>query len=189
MDPKLVVIVASTRPGRVGRAVADWFFAEAEDIGGFKVELADLKDVGLPVYDEPYHPRLSNYQHEHTKRWSAIVDAADAFVIVTPEYNFSTPPALLNAVDFIYNEWARKPAGFVSYGGVSGGLRGVQMTKQLLTAVKIMPLTEAVVIPTIGKHMAEGVFQPTEAHGQSAATMLAELRRWAVALRTMRNDA
>ena len=84
----LNVLIASTRPGRVGPAVAKWFHEVALRRGDFEeVRLVDLADFGLPVYDEPKHPRLRDYAHEHTRRWSESVDAADAFVIVTPEYN------------------------------------------------------------------------------------------------------
>src|SRR5699024_7105059 len=129
MQPKLHVIISSTRPGRVGPSVARWFHEYACHHGGFEAELVDLADFNLPVYDEPAHPRLGQYEHEHTKRWSASVAAADAYVFVAPEYNYSPTPALVNALDFVYNEWNYKPCGFVSYGGVSGGLRAVQAAR------------------------------------------------------------
>jgi NAD(P)H-dependent FMN reductase len=84
LGPKLDVIICSTRPGRVGKAVGDWFDGAARQHGGFDVQLVDLAEVNLPIYDEPKHPRLQQYEHEHTRRWSALVDAADAFVFVTP---------------------------------------------------------------------------------------------------------
>src|SRR5687767_4262370 len=99
--PKLHVIVCSTRPGRKGLAVAQWFFEHAKRHGGFDLALIDLKDVNLPVFDEPEHPRLGKYVNDHTKKWSATVDAADAFVFVTPEYNYGTPPSLLNALTYL----------------------------------------------------------------------------------------
>ena len=80
------------------------------------------------------HPRLRQYEHDHTKAWSDSVDAADAFVFVTPEYNYFAPPALMNAIDYVLHEWACKPAGIVSYGGASGGMRSAQMLKLLLTS-------------------------------------------------------
>ena len=112
----------SRRP-RKGPAVAAWFEQVAREQGKFEVEPIDLKAVNLPLLDEPEHPRLRRYKHEHTKAWSATVQRADAFVFVTPEYNFSMPPSLVNAVDYLVHEWNYKPVGFVSYGGVSGGLR------------------------------------------------------------------
>ncbi|RYG47148.1 NADPH-dependent oxidoreductase [bacterium] len=149
--------------------------------------MIDLAEVGLPLFDESRHPRLRQYEHEHTKRWSAIVDSADAFVFVTPEYNFGTPPSLVNALDYLVAEWAYKPAGFVSYGGVSGALRSVQMTKNFLTTLKMMPIPEAVVLPMFTHHMnAEGVFAPPELQEKAAVTMLAELLRWTEAMKVLR---
>ena len=87
MPLKLDVIVCSTRPGRVGLTVSEWMIEQARKHGIFDVELIDIADVNLPIYDEPRHPTLQQYEHEHTKRWSAIVGAADAYVFVTPEYN------------------------------------------------------------------------------------------------------
>lgn len=88
MTLRLHTIIASTRPGRVGPSVATWFHERAQGYDGFEAKLVDLADFDLPVYDEPKHPRLREYAHEHTRRWSASVEAADAYVFVTPEYNY-----------------------------------------------------------------------------------------------------
>jgi NAD(P)H-dependent FMN reductase len=185
--PELSVIVASTRPNRVGLPIAQWFFGQANAHGVFDVDLVDLKELNLPLLDEPKHPRFRDYQHEHTRRWSAVVEASDAFVFVTPEYNLSAPPALINAVDYLFHEWSYKPAGFVSYGGASGGMRSVQMTKMLLTALKVVPLPEAVSVHFFQQLMdPNGVFRGSEPLEKSAATMLGELARWASALKPLR---
>jgi NAD(P)H-dependent FMN reductase len=137
--------------------------------------------------DEPAHPRLQKYEHQHTRNWSANVEAADAFVFVTPEYNYSAPPALINALDYLYKEWNYKPAGFVSYGGLSGGIRAVQMIKQIVTTLKMVPLVEAVAIPFFSQHIDDtGLFTPNELHQKSATDMLDELLRWAEALKPLR---
>src|SRR3954447_2389920 len=138
--PHLQIVIASTRPSRKGHAVAAWFEQVARRHGGVAIEVGELAEVNLPMMNEPEHPRLKKYEHAHTKAWSARVAAADAFVFVTPEYNFSPPPALVNALDYLVHEWAYKPVGYVSYGGVSGGLRSVQMNKLVVTALKMMPL-------------------------------------------------
>ena len=159
----------------------------AESHGGFDSRLVDLAEVGLPVYDEPKHPRLRDYANEHTKRWSAIVAAADAFVFVCPEYNFSPSPALVNALDYLYHEWGYKPAGFVSYGGMSGGLRSVQMAKLLVTSLRMMPLPETVGIPMVHQALDEsGSLKSTPALEDAATKMLEELSRWEGALHTLR---
>lgn len=190
MALKLNVIICSTRPGRVGKPVGDWFFGAATEHGGFDAELVDLADMNLPVYDEPRHPRLRQYEHGHTKRWAASVASADAFVFVTPEYNFGPPPSLVNALNYVYVEWGYKPAAFVSYGGVSGGMRAVQVAKLTLTTLKMMPIVETVLIPTVPQHLDKetGAFRANEHHVGSAKAMLDELRRWAEALKPLRSE-
>jgi NAD(P)H-dependent FMN reductase len=184
--PSLHVVVASVREGRVGLPIAEWFVAAARTHGGFEVRLVDLKAVNLPLFNEPHHPRLQKYEQEHTKAWSSTIASADAFVFVTPEYNYGTPPALNNALNYLYVEWNYKPAAFVSYGGISGGLRSVQMTKQTLGALKMVPIVEAVTIPFVAQHMNDGAFAPSPAHDKSVPGMLNELRRWSDALRVLR---
>ena len=114
MAPRLHTIIASTRPGRVGPVIAHWFHEFAKAHGKFDAHLVDLADFNLPVYDEPQHPSRRDYQHEHTKKWSESVKAADAFVFVTPEYNYTLPPSLSNALDYVFWEWQYTPVGFVS---------------------------------------------------------------------------
>ena len=174
--PKLHVILASTRPGRAGEPIADWFVQRARAHGAFDVELVDLAEVALPFMDEPNHPRLRRYTHEHTKAWAARVDSADAFVFVTPEYNYGLTAPLKNAIDYLHFEWQHKPVGFVSYGGVAAGTRAVQMLKQVVTTLKMVPLVEAVNIPFHPQFIDElGVLQANEIMEQAAAAMLDEL--------------
>jgi NAD(P)H-dependent FMN reductase len=184
--PTLTIVVASTRDGRAGLPVAEWFFTRAQAHGQFAAELVDLKQVNLPLLDEPDHPRLQKYQHEHSKRWSALVQRSDAFVFVTPEYNFGPAPSLLNALDYVYKEWNYKAAAFVSYGGISGGMRAVQATKLVVTALKMVPLVEAVAIPFFARRIENGVFTSDDSIDKSASVMLDELVRWNEALKTMR---
>ena len=187
MKPVLHVVISSTRPGRVGPAVAGWFQEFARRHGQFEVRLIDLATFNLPIYDEPNHPATQKYEHAHTRAWSASVAAADAFVFVTPEYNFGPSPAFVNALNYVYREWNYKACGFVSYGGVSGGLRSVQMAKQLVTTLKMMPMVEGVAVPMVGQHLDEaGVFVSNPMVDHSAQQMLDELLKWTDALATLR---
>jgi NAD(P)H-dependent FMN reductase len=186
--PRLHVVIASTRPGRVGPAVADWFMATAREFDGFDTHLVDLADFDLPLFDEPHHPAQRLYTKQHTKDWSASVAAADAFVFVAPEYNFGMNAALKNALDFLYFEWQYKPVGCVSYGAVGAGLRAAQMTKQVVTTLKMVPVTEAVAIHFVGTHLAgDGRFGSTDILDQAAAAMLTELHKLAVVLAPLRD--
>jgi NAD(P)H-dependent FMN reductase len=174
-NPKLLVIVASTRPGRVGRPVADWFLEAAREHGGFEIEEADLLELNMPMLDEPNHPRLRNYTHEHTKKWSATVDAADAIVWVTPEYNHSYPASLKNAVDYLFHEWQYKPVGFVSYGGIAAGTRSVQALKPVAQAVGLVSVVNLVNLAWVHSHLQDGVFVAGEDEKTAAETMLDEM--------------
>jgi NAD(P)H-dependent FMN reductase len=185
---KLAVVVVSTREGRVGDVVGRWFQQYAQEHGEFEVELLDLKAVNLPLLDEPKHPLMHDYQFEHTKRWSALIEPADAIVFVTPEYDYFVPGALVNAIDYLSQEWRYKPAGFVGYGGISGGLRAIQAAKPLLTSVKMMPLPESVSIHFVQNNITDGVFTPERKHMDMARLMLDELAKWAAALQPMRQQ-
>jgi NAD(P)H-dependent FMN reductase len=183
---KLTVVIGSVREGRAGQPIAQWFVDQAKAHGKFDVQVADLKELNLPIVNEPHHPRLKKYVHESSKKWSAIVDGSDAFVFVMPEYNYTTAPALVNALDTVYHEWTYKPAAFVSYGGVSGGMRAVQTTKLMLTSFKMVPMMEAVNIPFFSQLMENGAFKGNETHDKAVPAMLDELLRWADALKALR---
>lgn len=188
--PNLSVIAVSTRPGREGFPLSKWMFERAKAHGKFDVQLVDLKEENLPLFDEPRHPRLRQYEHEHTKRWSAKIDAADAFIFVTPEYNHGPPPTLLNAIDYLSQEWAHKAVGFVSYGGPAGGIRTVQMVKPMLSALKMVVLLELVMAPMFSKSIDDkGVFNANEMQEAGAKAMLDELLRWTAPLKTLRGGS
>lgn len=184
---KLKIITSTTREGRQGVAIEKWITEYAKSKANFDAELLDLSIINLPFMDEPNHPRMQKYQHEHTKKWSAKINEADAFIIVLAEYNFAFPAPIKNALDFLFVEWMHKPVGFVSYGGVSGGLRATQMLKQVVTTMSMMPITAQVNIPFFAKLIDEnGVFQSNEIINKSAEHTLAELEKWSNALKVMR---
>src|SRR4051812_34537242 len=132
----LLVIIGSTRPGRMAEPVAEWFVHCAKAHGAFDVDVADLQVIDLPLLDEPNHPSRHDYRHEHTKAWSARVDAADAIVLISPEYNTGTSAALKNAIDYLNREWQYKPVGFVTYGGVSAGVRAMEHLVQVASILR-----------------------------------------------------
>ncbi|WP_321949655.1 NADPH-dependent FMN reductase [Burkholderia cenocepacia] len=187
MSFKLNIIIGSTRPGRSGSVVAQWVKEFAMAHGKFDVELVDLAAFNLPLLDEAAHPVLQQYEHEHTKHWSKSVDSADAYIFVTPEYDYFPPASLVNAVQVVMREWAYKPAGIVSYGGISGGLRASQALRQLISTVNVHALPHVVPVPSYGQFIGDdGVFRPNEPMADGATSMLDELHKWAVALKTMR---
>ena len=122
-----------------------------------------------------------------TERWSEAVDGCDAFVFVMPEYNHGINAPLKNAIDYLHLEWDRKPVGFVSYGGVAAGTRAVQMTKQIVVALRMLPVNDAVSIPFVKSMIGDdGVFHPSAAVEESVQPMLDELAAVAAAMRSVR---
>jgi len=184
---KLTVIVTSTRPGRVGLPVGMWFVEAAQKHAAFEVELVDLATVNLPMFDEPQHPITGQYEHDHTKEWSEIVQSADAFVLILPEYNYFPPATIVNAIDFLHHEWHYKPVGIVSYGGISAGTRSAQAIKPLLTSVKMMPIPEGVFIPFVSQLIDSNShqFHASADHEAAAVRVLDELSKWAAALQPL----
>lgn len=189
MNLRLHTIICSTRPGRVGPAVAHWFHELPTRHGKFEAHLVDLADFNLPLFDEPHHPRLQKYDKEHTRTWAKSVAAADAYVFVTPEYSYGPPPSFVNALNYLYREWNYKMCGFVSYGGASGGVRAVQLEKQLVATVKMMPMMEGVSVPMVSQMLDENkAFKSNERVEMSAMQMLGELYKWAEALKPLRSE-
>ena len=185
--PTLLIVIASTRPVRAGLPIAEWFEQRAVAHGGFEVEVADLAAIDLPLMNEPKHPRRREYEHQHTKDWSARVEAADAFVFVHPEYNHGITAPLKNALDYLSQEWAYKPLGLVSYGSVSAGTRAAQMIKQVAVYLKLFTVAEAVSIPFVSRRIGDdGAFEPDEMTEKAADGMLTEMVRLEGALRSLR---
>src|SRR3546814_103370 len=144
----------------------------------FDVEVLDRGENNLTMMNEPYHPSLKKYEHEHTKWWSAKIDEADAFIFVTAEYDYNYPAPLRNALEYLSREWGYKAAGIVSYGGVSAGTRASNSLKADLSTFRVVPLVEAVHFPFFQQHIEESEFRPAEISYQAAATMLKQLLRW-----------
>ena len=160
----------------------------SRNTGKFDVEVLDLGVIKLPMYDEPLHPIMQKYEHQHTKDWAAKVASADSYIIVFPEYNHAPPPSLLNAFDYVYKEWNYKPVGFVGYGGLSGGIRAQEHLIPIASTLKLVPLVESVNIPFFVQHInPEGVFTPAATTEESLTKMLDELFKWGTGLKHMRS--
>lgn len=175
--PTLQIILGSTRPGRQGVYVARWVAQAATAQGDFRVETIDLAEVALPLLDEPNHPSQQQYTQDHTIAWSSTIRRADAFVFVVPEYNHSFPASLKNALDYLFVEWANKPVGLVSYGGISAGLRSATALKPVLLALRMVPVLEAVSIPNVGERVSAEGFRAYDEADSSLGAMLAQLSR------------
>lgn len=182
-----MIIVGSVRPGRAGLPIAHWVHQRAGTEGRFdEIDFVDLAEVALPFMDEPQHPAKRQYTQAHTIAWSERVEAADAFILVSPEYNHSYSPALKNALDFLAHEWRHKPVSIVSYGGVSAGSRGVAALEPVLSTIGLVKAGANVEINFVAQHVRDGVFHPDEKHDSILRTVFSQLRELADVLQTLR---
>ncbi|MFD4181503.1 NADPH-dependent FMN reductase [Rhodococcus sp. NPDC058514] len=175
---RLEVIVGSVRVGRFAPVVAEWFLRRARAHQAFDVGVLDLADIALPA-------DLSGGAESDAFR--ERVEAAEAFVVVTPEYNHGYPAALKNAIDSAKEQWRAKPVGFVSYGGLSGGLRATEQLRQVVAEVHMVSIRQ-----TVSFHQARKRFGPDGETGDGAAIdgsarLLDQLAWWSSALRTARS--
>lgn len=129
--PLISIIVGSVRPVRIGDQIAEALAPIIAEAAGARVQIIDLAQLNLPMLDEPLMPAMGNYAHAHTREWAEIIEASDAVVFVTPQYNGGYPASLKNAIDFLYQEWKEKPALIVSYGGHGGGQAAAQLRQVL----------------------------------------------------------
>jgi NAD(P)H-dependent FMN reductase len=177
---RLAVIIGSVRKGRSGAAIADWFATESSKSEQFEAELIDLSEFELPL---SFGDGLSPAELSRVQPLSQALQEADAFVVVTPEYNHSYPAPLKNAIDWHLNEWRAKPVGFVSYGGISGGLRAVEHLRPVFSEVHAVTIRETVSFVNYWEQFdADG---PKESEGCTAAVkaLLVQLAWWARALK------
>lgn len=184
----VMIVVGSVRPGRIGLPIAEWVRSRVEE-AGHELDFVDLKELALPFLDEPQHPIKRDYQHAHTRAWSARVDAADALIFVTPEYNHSYSPALKNAIDYLYSEWQAKPVGFVSYGGQAGGLRGVNSIEPVLSSVGLVKVPTEVALSGAAKQVQDGAFIADERQTSGLDALIAQVVAYGEALRPLQARA
>ncbi|SEN21501.1 NAD(P)H-dependent FMN reductase [bacterium A37T11] len=187
---KLKVISSTVRPGRKGPLIGRWVTDLANSQGNFEAELLDLGEIGLPLMNEPVHPAMQQYEHEHTKAWSAKIAEADAYIFVTAEYDYSYPAPLKNALEYLLHEWGYKPAGIISYSiGPFAGVRAAQNLKNDLLPLKVITVAE-VPIPIVDSFInEEGAFVPTEQILANTTAIFGQLSRWAKGLKVIKEDA
>lgn len=187
MPLRIALILGSTRPGRRGGKIAAWALEAARAHGGADYELIDLADHNLGNLDEPGNPNHQQYQHDHTRAWSALIDSFDGYVFLVPEYNHSYPGALKNALDYVYKEWNDKAAGIISYGGWVAGARAAEALRLVLAELQVATVRAQ---PTISTHLSfhTGAFVPQEGLDTAVCSMLDQVIAWSGALRAVRKS-
>src|SRR5258708_1112758 len=185
------VIVGSSRQGRFSEKPARWIFENLRKRDGVEARLLDLRDFPMPFFDQqvsPATPERAAYDNEVVRKWTAAIGASDAFIIVTPEYNYGPAAVLKNAIDWVYPEWNRKAVAFVSYGGAMGA-RGVQQLRETAIEVQLAPIRSSVHIPiaTLMAHYQGGDVEKGLLELEaSAKVMIDDLLWWTTALKAAR---
>jgi len=185
------VIVGSTRQGRFSEHPARWILQHLQKRDGIDARLLDLRDFPMPFFDQavpPAAPGRAPYENAVVQRWTAAIAASDGFVFVTPEYNYGPSAVLKNAIDWVYPEWNRKAAAFVSYGGALGA-RSVQQLRETVIELQMVPIRSSVHIPvaTLWAHFQGGDVDKGLAELETQAQkMIDDLRWWTMALQTAR---
>jgi len=188
------VIVGSTRQGRFSEKPARWILQRVKDRGGIDVRLLDLRDFPMPFFDQPVPPAMPGrppYANEVVKKWTGEIARSDGFIFVTPEYNYGPAAVLKNALDWVYPEWNRKAAAFVSYGGAVGA-RSVQQLRETAIELQLAPVRSSVHIPvaTLWAHFQGGDVDAGLAELEAPAkTMIDDLLWWTGALKAARATA
>jgi len=185
------VIIGSIRQGRFCEKPAHWIFDLLSKREGVEARLLDLRDYPMPFFDHPMPPGRPGrppYEHEVVQRWTAQIAASDGFIFVTPEYNYAPPAVLKNALDWVYQEWNRKAAACVSYGGAAG-VRSVQILRQSMVELQLHPVRSSVHIPreVLWAHFQGGdVAKGLAELNNSADATINDLLWWTEALRVAR---
>ena len=188
------VIVGSIRQARFSEKPAQWVLQHLKDRTGVDTRLLDLRDFPMPFFDQPVPPAMPGrapYENEVVKRWTAEIARSDGFVFVTPEYNYGPPAVLKNALDWVYPEWNRKAAAFVSYGSVAGA-RSVQQLRETAIELQLAPIRSSVHIPAavLWAHFQGGDVNAGLAELEAQAkAMIDDLLWWTEALKTARATA
>lgn len=185
---RIGIVLGTTRPGRVGTQVATWVEQLGQERDDAEFVLVDLADHQLPVFDEPRSPLLGNYEHAHTRAWSAAITQFDGFVFVTPEYNKSIPAALKNAIDYLYHEWRNKAAGILTYGSQVNGARAGEHLRLILAGLQIATVQTQLSLSLATDFEAFSTFIPTDRHAATLHQLLGEVVAWSNALTPLREN-
>jgi len=184
---KIAIIVGSTRPGRKGEAIAKWAHEIARKREDGEFALLDLAAFELPLLDEPMPAATASYSHPHTRTWSAAIASCDGFVFVTPEYNHGTSGALKNAIDFLYNEWTDKAAGFIGY-GYTMGARAIENLRLVMASLQVATVRPHVGLSLVTDFEGGTAFKPTETQEKNLNNVLDHVIAWSSALKVLRKQ-
>jgi len=186
--PHIGIVIGSTREGRFADKPAQWFHGIASQRTDVSAELIDLRDYPMPFFDEALSPAWAPVKNEAAQRWAQKLATLDGLVVITAEYNHGPTAVLKNAFDYAYKEFARKPIGFVGYGGV-GAARAVEQLRLVATELQMAPVRNAVhmgMVEFLGVWQQGKNFEDYPHLAQSAKGLLDDMAWWAKALKSAR---
>ncbi|MFK4103937.1 NADPH-dependent FMN reductase [Streptomyces sp. NPDC019531] len=175
---RVALVIGSNRHGRFGPVVADWLLDRLRDRDDLAPEVVDVAGIDLPTTFAPT-PGATAALASVTPRLAS----ADAFVVLTPEYNHSFPAALKNLIDWHFTEWQAKPVALVSYGGISGGLRATEHLRQVFAELHAVTVRDTVSFHNAGGSFEDGRLKAPSGPEAAAKTMLDQLVWWGSVLR------
>jgi NAD(P)H-dependent FMN reductase len=187
-QPRIGIVIGSTREGRFGEKPAQWIYEIARQRTDLLFELVDLRDYPLPFFNEPRSPAYGPVDNEAARRWAGKLATLDGLIVVTPEYNHGPTAVLKNALDYAYTEFARKPIGFVGYGGV-GAARAVEQLRLIAIELQMVPVSRAVhmgMVESLGIIQQGKTFEDFPHLAQAATRLLDDLSWWARTLKPAR---
>lgn len=189
MKPTILVILGTTREGRRGIKVADWIMQNLSKRTDAKFELVDLRDWDFPFFNIPISPSTEKGKYENPlqKKWAKKINSADGFIIITPEYNHGYTAVLKNAMDYLWFEWNAKPVTFISYGGLSGGIRAVEQLRQVAIELEMIPIRHQVIIHRIRSAFDEnGELKDNDFYLKQLNSTVEALAKWSLAMSSVR---
>lgn len=184
---KIQIIAGSTRPNRIGKAVADWALNVAKERDDIEFELVDIQEYSLPLLDEAKPPKMNQYGNLHTKKWSDKISEADGYIFVTPEYNHSVPAAFKNAIDYLYYEWNNKSLGFIGYGS-NGGSRSIEHWRGIAGELQLADVSETVMLYLDRDFENYSTFKPSSAQEKQLLKVVDQVAVWAKAFASIRYE-
>lgn len=191
MTPKILVIFGSTREGRRGEKVINWTMSNVAKRSDAKFELVDLRDWDFPFFNFPISPSTEKGKYESPlqEKWAKKINSADGFIIVTPEYNHGYSAVLKNAMDYLWFEWNAKPVTFISYGGLSGGIRAVEQLRQVAVELEMIPIRHQVIIQRIRSAFDEnGKLKDYDFFTKQLNSTVEALIKWSLAISKVRKN-
>lgn len=191
---KVKIIVGSTRQGRFSEKPAKWIFEQIKNVEGVEAEILDLRDYKLPFFDETLSPlyKKEPYTNPEVAKWTSKIAEADAFIVVSPEYNHGYSAVLKNAIDYVGLEWSKKAVGFISYGSV-GGARAIAQLRGLTAELQMVAIKNSINI--FWPMLAEASKEPADAKPSvldslkdASDAFVQQLLWWARVLKTAREQ-